>query len=196
MQFSIIIPYLSSSKTINKCKYYLEKNTTNPYELVEIVDSFDVYEAFNLGVERAQHDLVILLNDDMYVSEGWDELFCKYHQPNLILTCILVEPGIVAVSNRNICMDFGLDPDSFDEGGFELFAQTIARTREPIEYDEKGWYMPIAFNKNTFIPYPNEVKYPHPNDVTLIDQILPQLGYKFAKVSSTVYHLQNFSKRS
>jgi hypothetical protein len=195
IKFSIVIPYLSSSKTIAKCKHFLEKYTTNEYELVEIVDSTDVYDAFNSGVYAATSDKVILLNDDMYVSPGWDELYIKYHEPNLILTGFLVEPGFVPVASENICENFGMDPDSFDEDGFVSFAKQFSENDE-ITYDAKGWFMPIMFNKNTFIPYPNEIKYPYPNDITLIKEILPANNFKFAQVNSIVYHLQNFSNRS
>jgi hypothetical protein len=194
-KFSIVIPYLSSSKTIEKCKYFLEKYTTNEYELVEIVDSSDVYDAYNKGVQNASNDRVILMNDDMYVSPGWDEMFIKYHEPNLILTGFVVEPGYVQVANENICKDFGLDPDSFDENGFVAFAKEFSKDIE-IVHGGRGWFMPVMFNKNTFVPYPNEIKYPHPNDITLILEMLPALNFKFAQVNSVIYHLQNFSKRS
>lgn len=194
MKLSVVIPYLSTSTTINLCKSLLKENTVGELELVEIVDSRDVYDAFNNGVYKATNDLVILLNDDMYVSPGWDTLYHKYHEPNLILTGILVEPGVVPVSERNVCRNYGTTPLTFNRSAFEDFASQFESYPEII-YDRKGWYMPIAFNKKTFIPYPNEIKYPHPNDITLIDHILLSRGFKFAQVKSVVYHLQNFSAR-
>jgi len=193
--FSIVVPYLSTSKTILKCKHFLKKYTLNPYELIEIVDNVDVYDAFNRGVQQANYDKVLLLNDDMYVSPNWDEYYIKYHTPELILTGILVEPGAISVSDKNICKNFGTEPDTFDEEEFVNFAKNLP-SEDEIIHDLKGWYMPIMFNKNTFIPYPNEIKYPHANDVTLIDDILPKQNFKFARVNSVVYHLQGFSRRS
>lgn len=191
---SVVVPYLSTSRTIELCKHYLNKFTICELEIVEIVDSTDVYDAFNSGVQKASNDLVVLLNDDMYVSPGWDILYTKYHKEDLVLTGILVEPGVVPVSSRNVCRNYGTTPETFNEQAFLDFTNQFADYPE-IVYDRKGWYMPIAFNKKTFIPYPNTIKYPHPNDITLIDQILPQTGFKFAQIKSIVYHLQNFSKR-
>ena len=57
--------------------------------------------------------------------------------------------------------------------------------------------MPISFNKSTFIPYPNEIKFPQfPNDKILIDEILPKNGFSFCKIKSFMYHLQNFSNKN
>ena len=113
-KFSIVLPYLSSNKCIDICKKMLHYNTINEYELIEIVDSKDVYKAFNDGVRSASHDIVILLNDDMFVSYGWDEPFLQYCKPNTVVTGYVVEPGRVPVSEKNLMYDCGLTPDTFD----------------------------------------------------------------------------------
>jgi hypothetical protein len=195
MKFSIILPYLSRSRSINLCKQLLQKNTINEYELIEIVDSNDVYDCYNEGMRIAKTDMVIMMSDDMYVSPGWDVNYCKYHKPDLILTGFLVESGAIAVSHLNLEFNCGLTPETFD---YEKFLSYVSEYNhlEEIYYDQKGWYQPIAFNRNTFVPFPNEIKFPHAaNDITLIDEILPNLGFKFAKVKSFVYHLQAFTTR-
>ena len=35
---SIVLPYLSNSRCIDICKKYIEQNTVNPYEIIEIID--------------------------------------------------------------------------------------------------------------------------------------------------------------
>ena len=88
---TIVIPYLSESKCIGKCKELLFKNTTSKFELIEIVDCKDVYKAFNDGLKKSNNELVILLNDDMFVSKGWDEMYIKYADGETILTGHLIE---------------------------------------------------------------------------------------------------------
>ncbi len=196
--YSIVIPYLSSSKCIDRCKHYLELNKSLPYELVEIVDETDVYYAFNKGVYQSKFDKVILLNDDMIVSKGWDYTLLKYNNWETVTTGYVVEPNPGTNYRPNgeliekIQLDCGNTIDTFDYDKFQNFVNS--QTVPDAIADAKGWYMPICFDKKSFVSYPNKVKFPfEQNDVLLIDYILPNLGYKFAKVNSFVYHLQSQS---
>ena len=193
--YSIVIPYLKKSKSISKCIELLKKNSQFSFELIEIIDSTDVYKAFNDGVEKSSSDIVILMNDDMFVSLGWDINFVKYTKDKNICTGYLIEPGVIPVSSKNIQIDFGSSVEEFEENSFnDWVAKNKNKFAEKID-GEKGWYMPISFDKNYWVPYPNDIKFPHPNDITLVDDILPSLNYTFSKVNSFVYHLQNYSKR-
>lgn len=193
MSLSIVLPYLSKSKSISLCKDLLYKNTKNDFELIEIVDNTDVYEAFNSGVLKSKNDIVVLINDDMFVSPNWDVLYCKHIKPKMVLTGYLIESGYLIPNSRCIEMNFGTDIESFDYDSFIQYSNNL--NYPEIVENSKGWYMPVCFNKSTFIPYPNEIKYPHPNDVLLIDHILENMGYTFCKVASYVYHLQRYSTR-
>lgn len=194
-KFSVVISYPSWSKCIETFKKYLYENTTNQFELVEIVDYNDVYRAFNEGVKKAKHELVICICDDMFVSKGWDELYLKYADGKTILTGCLVESGIIPVSQKNIEYNCGDTPQNFDYNKFENYINIIKDEIPEVVLGKKGWYMPILFYKSKFIEYPNEIKFPHPNDILLIDYILPKEGFKFAQIKSFVYHLQIASSR-
>jgi hypothetical protein len=167
--------------------------------LVEIVDERDVYYAYNMGVYKASYDTVVLLNDDMFVSHGWDVNFVKYTNVNTVTTGYVVEPapGVNYRPNNkvisNIRYDCGTKLSEFDYNKFDNFVKS--QNVPEVMFNEVGWYMPIGFHKKSFVSYPNIEKYPHPNDVMLIDYALPNLGYKFAKVKSFVYHFQNRSLR-
>lgn len=188
---SVVIPYLSNSRCIDKCIDLIKKNTVNECEIVAIADNTDVYGAYNFGVMNSKYDVVALLNDDMFVAPGWDEMFVKYCKENTVVTNYLIECGRVAVNGRNMEKNFGTTPETFDYEGFSQYVDTID-VPEAI-YGTIGWYMPVAFYKSTFIEYPNERKYPHDNDTTLFQTILPSKNYTFIKVKSFTYHLQNFS---
>ena len=194
-KFSVVISYPSWSKCIETFKKYLYENTTNEFELVEMVDYNAVYRAFNEGVKKAKHELVICICDDMFVGKGWDEKYLEYADRETILTGYLIESGIIPVSLKNIEYNCGDTPQNFDFDKFSEYVNLIENQYPPIAYNKKGWYMPILFYKSRFIEYPNEIKFPHPNDVTLIDDILPKEGFRFAQVKSFVYHLQVASSR-
>jgi hypothetical protein len=190
---SIITPYLSNSKCIDLYKQILKENTHDKdYELVEIVDETDVYFAWNEGVRRAKGDIVVLINDDMFVPKDWDILYTKYAVGKTVVTGYVVEPGVISVSDRNLTIDFGKNPTTYQRDNFEKWVKENTGNI-PEVVGGKGWYMPLGMEKKYFVNYPNDIKFPHPNDITLIDNILPNLGYEFLKVNSFCYHLQAFS---
>jgi len=197
--YSIVIPYLSTSKYIEQCKHYLKQNSALEYELVEIVDETDVYYAFNKGVYQAKYDKVVLLNDDMIVSKNWDINFVKAIERDVYVTGHVVEhsPGVVyrLITNepvKNIKHDCGTSIETFDYNKFQHFADTH-RVPE-ILHNSKGWYMPFGVFKQSFVSYPNIRKFPESaNDIILLDLVLPNLGYKFAQVKSFFYHFQGQS---
>lgn len=197
--YTIVIPYLSNSKYIEQCKHYLKQNSALDYELVEIVDETDVYYAYNLGVYKASFDKVVLLNDDMFVSKNWDINFVKYITRDTCVTGYVVEPspGIVYryITNepvKNVGYDCGKTLDTFDYNKFQAYAD--AYPAPEVLNNQKGWYMPFGVYKKSFVSYPNLQLFPQsPNDMILLDIVLPNLGYKFAKVKSFFYHFQHKS---
>ena len=189
---SIVVPYLSNSRCINICKKYIEQNTVNTYELIEVVDNTDVYAAFNEGAHQAKYDIKLLINDDMFVSPGWDELYIKHTTPRSVVTGLLIESGRIPVNYRNVEYDCGKVPEEFDYNKFLSYIKD--NPIDELKTNSMGWYMPVAFHRSTYIDYPNDIKYPHPNDVTLLSHMLPAYGFDFKQVGVYTYHIQNFSK--
>lgn len=190
---SIILPHLSTSAPTSLCKYYIEKNTVNEYELIEVVDWTDVYAAYNYGASLAKYDIIIMMNDDMFVAPGWDINFVNYVKPKTFVMMWLIESGYIPVNTRMLEYDCGRTLESFDYDKFIQYTQTL-NVPEVAEGAFGAW-MPIGFHKSTWLPFPNEKKYPHSNDIDLIDKTLPMLGYTPLKVKSFAYHLQGFSRR-
>ena len=184
---------MSTSKPTELCKHYLEKNTINEYEIIEVVDWTDVYAAYNYGASLAKYDIIIMMNDDMFVAPGWDINYVKYVKPKTFVMMWLVESGHIGVNNRMLEYDCGRTLETLDYDRFINYIDTID-IPEAIEGGFGAW-MPIGFHKSTFIEFPNEIKYPNANDITLIDNTLPALGYIPIKVKSFAYHLQGYSRR-
>ena len=169
-------------------------NSVYEYELVEIVDETDVYYAFNYGVYKAKYDKVILLNDDMVLAPGWDKAFMEHStEPDIVLTSYTIQsnPGPIPRPHGMFCniqYDCG-QIDSFDYDKFTTYVNN--RTDPDVVDNSMGWYMPVLFNRKTFISYPNRIKFPYEaNDILLLDYILPNMGYKFKLVKSYVYHFE------
>ena len=80
---------------------------------------------------------------------------------------------------------------------YEKFLDYIEKNTVPeVIEGGMGWYMPVAFHKSTYVDYPNDIKYPHPNDITLMSKMLPEMGYVYKQVGSYAYHLQNFTNKN
>lgn len=188
MKYSIVIPYLSDSKCIDLCKEYLKNNSMYEHEIVEIVDETDVYYAYNKGVFHSKSDTVVLLNDDMIVAKDWDRYIPFYSSQDTILTGHVVEakPGKMISGPSAIEYNCG-DINCFD---YQRFQDFVKEDNAPeVKHNSKGWYMPLVVNKRSFVTYPNINKHPeYANDIVLLDNILPSLGYKFDQIKMYVYH--------
>ena len=96
------------------------------------------------------------------------------------------------IHNKSIIKDFGSSPDTYKRKEFEEFCNSLSFAPEYVT--GFGWLQPMAMLKENWIPYPNKIKYPEPNDLDYFQQILPLYHFEFLKVRSFCYHLQNYSK--
>lgn len=195
-KYSIVIPHLSNSKTIEACIEKIKQNSVYENEIVTIVDETDVYYAFNKGVYQSSCDTVVLLNDDMIVGKHWDKYIPIYSKQDLILTGYVVEPNPGKLLNGPECIkyDCGDSIENFDFDKFQIFVEN--QQNPEIIYGKRGWYQPLVVNKKSFVSYPNINKFPeYANDITLIDNVLPKLGYQIAQIDMCVYHFQRQATR-
>ena len=190
MKYSIVIPHLSNSNCIDLCLKYIEQNSIYKHEIITIIDEQDVYYAFNKGVYLSSCDTVVLLNDDMIVAKNWDKFIPIYSNQNTILTGYVVEPlNDPAVDGFPNCINYncGDSPKNFNYTAFQQYVDS----QQVVDFaiNKKGWYMPLVVNKKSFISYPNIDKFPtNPNDILLIEHIMPFVGFKFAQIDMWVYH--------
>src|SRR4051812_37887468 len=89
-----------------------------------------VYRGYNLGVEQARGDLVVLLNSDNFLSPDWLENLLKYADRSSVISSKLVERhhpvlGVFPGANH---AEFGSTADTFDEPAFLAYAARIRKT--------------------------------------------------------------------
>ena len=197
--YSIFIPFLSKSKTIQRCLNALHENSVHPHEIVLTCNERDVYYAFNEGVYKCKHDTVVLLNDDMIVSKGWDEHIPKYAAPHRYITMYVVEkaPGALMIGPSCIPYDCG-DENTFDFDKFQRYADEEKLKKDEYIPNASGWYMPLIVNKKTFVTFPNVVKFPIcANDIMLFDMVANSgADYEFGVINSFVYHFSHATSRA
>lgn len=199
MKYSIFIPFLSKSKTIQRCLNALHENSVHEHEIVLTVGQTDVYFAFNEGVYKCKNDIVVMMNDDMIVSKGWDRLIPEYAAPNRIITTYVVEPESppLLYGPSSISHDCGRE-NNFDYDKFESFVESDSKNKPDYLRNASGWFMPLIVNKKTFVTFPNVVKFPYcANDVLLFDMISnSDVEYEFGVLNSYVYHFAHATSRS
>lgn len=187
---SIILPYLSGSSCIEKCLRLVKENTRSSFEVCSVVDTLGAYEAYNAAASTATGEVLLYLNDDMFVAPGWDAPFLEAAEEKCIVTGYLVESGRVPVNHRNIERNFGQEAEAFDSRAFFSFVESYAKAMPGCE-PGVGWYMPFAVRRTDAIPFPTKPGFP--NDSSLFGMFAAR-GYKFRRVKSFAYHLQRMSE--
>ena len=151
-----------------------------------------VYRAWNAGVIEAPTQSVVMLNTDMWPSDGWlDELVAiKRSNPMTVPTSLLIESGRLESAMPEWVHDFGRNPDEFK---VEEFARKAAEIHNPGLMTPGKLFMPILVDRQEFIDIG---MYPEGNpDGTTGDKDLirryNKAGYKHVTAhGSVVYHVQ------
>lgn len=194
--YSVFIPFLSRSKSIQRCLNALHENSVYKHEIVCTIGENDVYYAFNEGVYKCKYDTVVFLNDDMIVGPGWDKYIPEYSSPDILLTMYVYEPksGGMFVGPSPIVKSFG-GIDNFDQEGFNRFTIEQSSVTPDFIPNTSGWYMPTVVNKKTFVGFPNVIKFPYcANDFLLFNMLqYAEHDYKFGVINGHIYHFGHSS---
>ena len=139
-RFTIVVPTWNNLALIRLCVASIRQNSTFPHQLVVHVndgsdgtlawvreqgldhtfspDNAGICLPVNAAASLARTDLVLYMNDDMYVCPGWDaalwEAVERIGHPRFSLSATMLEPH-----GHNQCSlpaeDFGRDPETFRE---------------------------------------------------------------------------------
>jgi hypothetical protein len=168
-----------------------------------------VYRCWNFGATSSQYDNVCFINSDMGFSENWLRNLLKHHDGSTIPCSRLVESGRipVATDRHAIAMNFGTNPDEFNQAAFETYADMISADKVA----PGGLFMPCVFEKQRFIEsgmypagnvfvvdgqlyagYPNDRPVYKSGDAYFFEDVLGQrYGMKhITALDSVVYHIQ------
>ena len=106
----------------------------------------NVYRAWNFGVSKARGDFVLMLNSDMAFSEGWFEALVEASDGEVCVASRLIEQGKLKTGKHGIEKNFGDSWESFDEAGFQAYAESIRDKRT----EPGGLYMPLLVRQSDF----------------------------------------------
>ena len=123
---SVIIPTYKSPSVLDLCLQSAIEGQQNKNQIIVVVDGFydinkEVLEKWskhinvlnleenvglcrgtNLGVYNAQHDRILIVNDDNVFPKNWDTKLYNQLKPNYVITPNQIEPNPSMFSQFNI----------------------------------------------------------------------------------------------
>lgn len=185
---SIILVYDSNSKTVEHCKHWLKLNTKNSYELIELIDSTNLYIDISDAVSKASSDIIFLMDDSICVSTFWDEPIFSNTKPNRVTMGYLVEQMSTNPNRKSIEKDFGKTISTFKHNEFIEWAN-MSKKYFPNSVNSKDCFVPCSFLKNNWPKFLDTSK----QKTNSVDELVGQLfssNYTFSKTNTVFYKLQ------
>lgn len=167
---SVVIPTYKCPKALDLCIESLIKGQVNKNQIIIVVDGFyninkEVLEKWkehidilnleenvglcrgtNLGVYNAQHELVLVINDDNVAGKNWDKHLLEYYKPGILLTPNQIEPTY-SMFKQFVEKDLGRDPKTFNLEKFWEFEESISIN----SIEETGGTLPFLINKYDYL---------------------------------------------
>lgn len=167
---SVIIPTYKSPDALNLCLRSAIEGQQNKNQIIVVVDGFydinkEVLERWaehinilnleenvglckgtNLGVYNAQHDKILIVNDDNVFPKDWDYKLNLSYEPNSVVAPNQIEP-IPSMFYQFIIDNLGRDPKTFDLEEFWSTAEMYSEDK----WDETGSTLPIFMSKLNYL---------------------------------------------
>ena len=168
---SIIIPTYQSPDTLDLCLesaiggqqgrknqiivvvdgfYNINKEVLKKYkdyiDILNLEENVGLCRSTNLGVYNAEHELILIVNDDNIFPLDWDLNLLKSYQPNSVISPNQIEPH-PSIFPQFIIKDLGTDCRTFDLKKFWKF-ESYNISLLP---DEKGSTLPIFMSKIDYL---------------------------------------------
>jgi glycosyltransferase involved in cell wall biosynthesis len=167
---SVIIPTYKSPEMLDLCLRSAIEGQQNKNQIIVVVDGFyelnkEVLEKWaehidvlnleqnvglcrgtNLGVYNAQHDKILIVNDDNVFPYEWDKELLKDYVPNLVISPNQIEPTPSMFKQFHI-KDCGRDPKTFSLENYWKYEEPL----RGLFPDETGSTLPIFMSKIDYL---------------------------------------------
>jgi len=98
--------------------------------------------------DYATNDIVMIYHADMYACPNLDTEILKHLEPGKVVSATRIEPPLHPDGPEKILVDFGIEPEEFDEQGLLNFVSDHVGTRE--DETTNGIFAPWAMYKDDF----------------------------------------------
>jgi len=171
---SVIIPTYKSPEMLDLCLRSCVEGQQNKNQIIVVVDGFydlnkEVLEKWsehidilnleqnvglcrgtNLGVYNAQHDKILIVNDDNIFPLNWDIHLEKDYVENSVLSPNQIEPHPSMFPQFHI-KDLGKSVDTFDLKRFQEYEKTLNEVVYKKTPEETGSTLPIFISKIDYL---------------------------------------------
>jgi glycosyltransferase involved in cell wall biosynthesis len=168
---SVIIPTYKSPEALNLCLQSAIKGQEGKNQIIVVVDGhYDINKSVldrwknsidilnleenvglcrstNLGVYNAQHDKILIVNDDNVFPRSWDTILLQDWEDGAVISPNQIEPR-PSMFKQFVIKDFGTDPSNFNLEKFWLFDYHYTSDGKK---EENGSTLPIFMNKYDYI---------------------------------------------
>lgn len=145
---------------------------------------------YDKGIELTEKKIVGILHADMIIGPNYLENLLKHLKPGKVVCATRVEPPLHPAGKEKIVMDFGLEYDTIDWGGFNNFCKL--KQEQDKGKTTKGMFAPWLLYKSDFddVGGHDPLFAPFPYEDSDIFQRWILNGYEMVQSrDSFVYHL-------
>lgn len=145
---------------------------------------------YDKGIEMATNEIVGILHADMIIGPNYSKNLIKHLEPGTVVCATRIEPPLHPEGKEKIIMDFGMDFDTLNELGFEIYCEELQ-----IEFENqttRGMFAPWILYKKDFqtIGGHDPLFAPFPYEDSDIFQRWILAGYELVQSRDAfVYHL-------
>ena len=167
---SVIIPTYKEPEVLDVCLRSAIKGQACNNQIIVVVDGFykvnkevlDKYKdsieilileenaglcrATNLGVYNAEHDMILIVNDDNVFPCNWDLKLAESYRPNSVVAPNQIEP-IPSMFRQFYIKNLGRDPKTFDLQAFWDYEYSVLEDK----VEETGSTLPIFMSKTDYL---------------------------------------------
>ena len=97
--------------------------------------------------DYATHDRVMIFHADMYLCPKADEEIDKYLEPGKVVSLTRIEPPLHPDGPEKVLVDFGIEPEEFDEEGLLEWVNQWGESKEKVT---DGIFAPWCIMKDDF----------------------------------------------
>jgi glycosyltransferase involved in cell wall biosynthesis len=106
---------------------------------------------YDIGIKEAKNDIVGILHADMIIAPNYVKNILKHLKPGTVVCATRIEPPLHPEGKEKIIKDFGLDFDSLNVNGFEIFSHMLQHEKENVNITTKGMFAPWVIYKKDFL---------------------------------------------
>jgi glycosyltransferase involved in cell wall biosynthesis len=214
-QFTFCITSKNNLRYLKHAISYIKENSFREHEVLVFIDTdedgtekwclenninyiknnsnelFGIGNAYNLLVEKAKTDFVVIYHADMIMGKGFDVALYKNWKPKTVVSATRIEPPLHPSDPAKIVMDFGLWPEVDIMDGFKVndFNSFVSQNKK--DKTTNGIFAPWLIHKDDF----NDVKghdpimKSHSEDRDLFNRFLLNKYELIQSWEALVYHL-------